>query len=214
MRNELNALTAHANDYLSAKASDDGVFYRHADGYEALFGINQIEHLTPKALDELLAAQPKLDTVIGKLVCYGEWYFAVPLSKTLAATYTQGNVYPVHFTEGSTSMLLDRIYTDETDNALLIFRGEESPTWLSPARRQSITVDKGSTTALSIPSDALSQDNTIFVLCDGVAQLRHVTPVLQERGVTLILPSEENGLAAGDRVIVSAKQLFDGKVLK
>jgi hypothetical protein len=74
-------------------------------------------------------------------------------------------------------------------------------------------VEKGTTTALSIPADALADDHTLYVLCDGVAQLRHVTPVLREQGTVLLHP-EESGLAEGERVIVSTKQLFEGKVLK
>ena len=214
LKAELDALTAHANDYLPAKATESGTFYHRADGYEALFGINQIEHLTPAALNELLAAQPKLDTVIGKLVCHGTWYFAVPTDRALTAAYTKGNTYQIRFPEGSTAMRLDRIYTDDTDSALLIFCGEESPAWLSPERRQSVTVERESVTALCVPADALSAEDTLFVLCDGVAQQRRVTPVLRERGVVLVLPFEENALDENEYVIVSTKQLFDGKVLK
>jgi hypothetical protein len=46
-----------------------------------------------------------------------------------------------------------------------------------------------------------------------VARLRRVTPVLYEQGCVLL--SEEDGsLVQGERVIVSAKQLFEGKVLE
>ena len=214
LQGELDALTAHATDYKSTLADCDGVFYREADGYEALFGINRIADLTPTALNELLAAAPMTEHVIGKLVCDGTWYLAVPLEKKLADTYVQNTAYTVHFDAGSAMMTLERIYTDETENALLILRGEGSSAWLSTARRQSIRVEKARITGLSIPADALSADNTLFVLQDGVAHLRQVTPVLCEQGCVLLLPGEENGLAAGECVIVSTKQLFDGKVLQ
>ncbi len=211
---ELTALTAHTNVPLSTHALKDGTFYRTADGYEPLFGINQIADLTPAALDQLLAASPKLDHVIGKLVCDGPWYLAVPLTRMLADAYTQGNAYPVHFDGGSTTMILERIHTDDTDRALLILRGDKSPAWLSTARRQTVTVEKERISGICIPADALSQDNTLFVLQDGVARLRHVTPVLREQGCLLIAADGADGLAAGERVIVSTKQLFDGKVLQ
>lgn len=215
LRAELTALTENTPDHHAVYPDESGVFYRTADGYEALFGINQIADLTPAALDVLLASQPATKDVIGKLVSTDTpWYFAVPLDRALAETYTQGKTYPLHFAKGSATMLLERIYTDDTARALLIFRGEESPAWLPPARKQSASVEKGSVTGFSIPADALSQDNTVFVIQDKTACLRHVTPLLREQGCLLIAPGEMNGLTEGDRVIVSTKQLFDGKVLE
>ena len=211
---ELDALTAHTAAPLLTKADANGIFYHTADGYEALFGTNQIANLTPAALHSLLAAEPTLHGVIGKLVCPGAWYLAVPLEKSLAQTYTQGATYPVSFETGEAVMTLERIYTDDTESALLILRCEESAAWLSAARKQAVRVEKERVTGLSIPADALSKNDTVFVLTDGVAHLRQVTPVLCEQGCVLVLPDEEYGLAEGERVIVSAKQLFDGKVLQ
>lgn len=210
---ELDALIADLPPAFTTTAAADGIFYHSADGYEALFGTNQVANLTPASLSALLAAEPKLQGVIGKLVCSGTWYLAVPLEKALAQTYTINTPYPVRFDTGNTVMTLERIYTDDTDNALLIFRGEESSTDLC-GRKQTVRVEKARVSGLAIPADALDADNTIFVLQDGVARLRRVTPVLCEQGCVLVLPDEENGLAAGERVIVSAKQLFDGKVLQ
>lgn len=211
---ELDALTAHTAAPLFTKADASGIFYHTADGYEALFGTNQTTNLTPAALSALLAAEPKLDGVIGKLVCPGAWYLAIPLEKSLAQTYTQGAAYPVSFDTGNAVMMLERIYTDDTESALLILRCEESATWLSAARKQEVRVEKERVTGISIPADALSKDNTVFVLINGVAHLRQVTPVLYEQGCVLILPDEEFGLVEGEHIIVSAKQLFDGKVLQ
>ena len=213
LRAELDALTVHTSDYRVTYASVEGVFYHSADGYEATFGANQIEKLTPSSLSALLAAEPKLGSVIGKLVCSEAWYLAVPLDSALAATYTAGQNYPLHFPEGSVTMTLERIHTDDTDQALLIFAADTTPEWLSPARRQSVRVEKGSVSGLCIPEDALTEENTIFVLEDGVARLRQVTPLIKEQGCVLLSP-QDPALAEGEYVIVSTKQLFDGKVLK
>lgn len=213
LRAELDALTVHTSDYRVTYASVEGVFYHSADGYEATFGANQIEKLTPSSLSALLAAEPKLGSVIGKLVCSEAWYLAVPLDSALAATYTAGQSYPLHFSEGSVTMTLERIHTDDTDQALLIFAADTTPEWLSPARRQSVRVEKGSVSGLCIPEDALTEENTIFVLEDGVARLRQVTPLIKEQGCVLLSP-QDPALAEGEYVIVSTKQLFDGKVLK
>jgi hypothetical protein len=213
LEEELRALSAHTGIPFPTKALKDGTFYRTADGYEALFGINQLDTLTPASLDLLLAAPPMLDNVIGKLVCRGPWYLAVPLTRPLAESYTQGATYPVRFDNNRVTMTLERVYTDDTDRALLIFGTTEQCEWLSPARAQRVSVEKCRTTGLSIPADALLPDNTVFVSEDGVARLRRVTPVLYEQGCVLL--SEEDGsLVQGERVIVSAKQLFEGKVLE
>ena len=210
---ELEALSADLPPAFATKADADGVFYHTADGYEALFGTNRIDNLTPTALKELLSPAPKLDGVIGKLICSGTWYLAVPLEKALAQAYTQGVAHLVRFDTAEIMMTLERIYTDDSESALLIFRSEESSAMLC-ARKQTVRVEKGRVTGLSIPADALAADNTLFVLEDGVAHMRRVRPVLCEQGCVLIPQDTENGLCAGDRVIVSAKQLFDGKVLQ
>lgn len=213
LKEELRALSAHTGVPFPTKALKNGTFYRSADGYEALFGISQLSNLTPATLDLLLAAPPMLDNVIGKLVCEGPWYLAVPLERTLAETYTEGASYPVRFDNNRVTMTLERIYTDDTDRALLIFGSTEHCTWLSTERAQRVSVEKGRVTGLSIPADALSPDNTVFVEKDGVVQLRKVTPVLREEGCVLLSDSDGE-LTKGERVIVSTKQLFEGKVLE
>ena len=213
LRAELDALTAHAAAPLSTKADADGIFYHTADGYEALFGTNQIANLTPTALNDLLAAAPTLHGVIGKLVCYGPWYLAVPVDRTLAQSYVQGAEYSVCFDGVRVTMTLERLYTDNTENALLVFRGKENDAPLCAERKQTVTVEKDTTTAICIPADALSPDNTIFVSENGVARLRYVTPVLCEQGCVFLSPDDPQ-LAVGEHVIVSTKQLFDGKVLQ
>ena len=104
------------------------------------------------------------------------------------------------------------VMAENTGEAIenILFSGDER---LSTERAQRVSVEKGRVTGLSIPADALSPDNTVFVEKDGVVQLRKVTPVLREEGCVLLCDSDGE-LTKGERVIVSTKQLFEGKVLE
>ncbi len=213
---ELAEMVVHTNDPAPVPAVMDGIFYHTADGYEQTFGTVAAATLTPEGLATLLAAPAEPAKSVGKLVSVGTWFLAVPTDKALADTYTVQSDYTLHFENGSLSMMLDKITLAENgEDALLLFRAEHFPTFLSCSRAQRVCVEKQTVTGLSVPACALTAENAVYVIRDGTARLCPVTPLQTKDGCTLLVPEEKNGaLREGERVIVSTRQLFDGKVLE
>ena len=213
---ELDEMVAHTNDPAPVPAAMDGVFYHTADGYEQTFGTEAAKDLTPEGLAALLNAPADPAKSVGRLVSNGTWFLAVPTVKTLADTYTVNTDYTLRFESGSLLMTLDQItYAENGKDALLLFRAELLPPFLSCSRAQRVCVVKNTLMGFSVPTCALAEENAVYVIRDGVARLCPVVPMQAEGGCTLLLPEEKEGaLRAGERVIVSARQLFDGKVLE
>lgn len=213
---ELAEMVVHTNDPAPVPAVMDGVFYHTADGYEQTFGTVATATLTPEGLASLLAAPAEPAKGVGKLVSAGTWFLAVPTDKALSDTYTVQSDYTLHFENGSLSMTLDQITLAENGKeALLLFRADHLPAFLSCSRAQRVCVEKQTVTGISVPACALTAENAVYVIRDGTVRLCPVTPLQTEDGCTLLVPEEKGGaLREGERVIVSARQLFDGKVLE
>lgn len=218
LREELALLVRHVDAPQSVSGSAEGFFYREADGYEALFGTQVAPTLTPKLLNTLLEDPQDSPSIIGKVIGRGAWYLALPVSVSLAETYTVGEAYTVHFDSSATTLPLRlcAINPDaDSDLALLILRGEEYPTALGNIRRHAVRIEKQTVTGLRIPAAALQEDHSVFVEENGVARLRYVTPILDTEGCLLISPTGEgtDALREGEHVLVSARRIYDGKVL-
>lgn len=216
---ELNGLVQYVDKPQSVPTGTAGVFYREVDGYEALFGTQTVDGLTPTALDALLGDSQSTAAGIGKVAQMGTWYLAVPVRPELAAAYVVGRVYTVHFDESDLTLplTLEQINPDpDNTRALLVLRADSLPDGFGAARRRTVHIERESVSGLCIPADALCEGNTVYVDADGVARLRYVTPILQEDGCLLLAPAtgEAGYLQEGERVLLSVRRIYDGKVLK
>lgn len=213
---QLAEMVRHTNDPDPVVATADGVFYHTADGYEKSFDTQAAASLTPQGLTALLKTPANSQKGVGKLVSTDKWFLAVPVQKALADTYTAQADYILHFEGGVLSMTLERIsLAEDGAQALLLFAADALPSFLSCSRAQRISVEKQTVTGLSVPACALAEESAVYVIRDGTARLCPVTVLQADRNGTLLLAEQQEGaLHEGDRVIVSARQLFDGKVLK
>ena len=190
--------------------------YREADGYEALFGASAAKELSPEGLEALLASPASTDDCIGKLVRDGEWYLALPTEAVLAATYTVGQTYTVHFESvAGVTMVLEQINPDATgEGALLLLCGERLPEGLDSCRRQSVRIEKATVQGLAVPALAITEDGCVLVNENGIVRKRLLAPV-GDTAPFLSQPCEDEGyLKEGERILVSTRSLYDGKVLE
>ncbi len=214
---ELNDLIRHEPPAASVRTAESGRFYRQADGYEALCGINAVAALTPTVLEALLEAPQSTANTVGKLVAEGTCYLVIPTTKQVCDTYRVGETYTVHFerSELAYPLRLESISAEDgEDSALLLFYAEQNLSELGALRRQSVRVEKDTLTGLRIPAAALTENNVLYAEVDGVARAYSVTPILHEQGCVLLAREDtENALREGDRVLVSTRKMYDGKVL-
>ena len=215
---QIEALIRYEDEPEHVTAGMDGIFYRDVDGYEGIFDISATDYITPADLEDLLAATPSspLDAV-GRVISTNSFCVLLPLAREVANTYNVGNTYAVRFEEcGITaSLVLERVATDENGQAVLVLGGENLPTELTSSRRQSVVIVRETVTGLRIPLSALSENGTVFIDDNGTAREIRITPILRENGCCIVaLPtSTQSGLAEGDRILVDARRMYDGKVV-
>ena len=215
---QIEALIRYEDEPEHVTAGMNGIFYRDTDGYESIFDISATDYITPSDLTDLLNAPPSspLDAV-GRVISTNEFRLVLPLARDVANTYTVGNNYVVRFEECgvNATLTLERIATDESGNALLILKGDILPVQLSNTRRQSVVIVRETVTGLRIPLSSLSENGTVFIDDNGKAKEIRITPILREDGCCLVaLPtSAQSGLKEGDRILVDARRMYDGKVV-
>ena len=165
----------------------------------------------------MLAAPTDTEDCIGKLVKDGVWYLALPVDAALAATYTVGQSYTVHLgMQGASAVLLLEQITPGANSttALLVMRGESFPVGIDICRRQCVRIEKQTLTGLAVPAAAIGEDLTVFVNENGVARKRSVAFV-DANICSLAQPNTADGyLKEGERILLSTRSLYDGKVLE
>lgn len=205
------------------KEDVDGYFYRTVDGFEALCGKSSVQTLTPEALARLFSKESidgkeQDESYVAKLIISPDFYLAVPLSAAEAAAYHEGQTYLVAYTQsGATAeMALERISVSG-DEALLIFYAAEKPEALDASRRQSVVIHRESSEGISLPLTALQSEGErhfVYVEVEGKARLREVKPLLVSDGVLLVeICTDEGYLQPGEAVVVTARSLYEGKVI-
>ena len=218
LRAELDRLIENdRNAANTVYAPTGGVFYREADGYEALFSTNAVESLTPGGLRTLLATVQNTALTVGKLVLGGSWYLAVPMSAAEAANFAVGADYEISLQgEGSFTFTLQRVTDpDAAGEVLLVLcaKGELAPRGL--ARCYRVTLTYGSAVGLQVPSCAIfSEADVLYVYVekDGVATRRRIDPLLYRDGCCIAAVTEDAAcLREGDVVISSPRRLYEGK---
>ena len=200
-------------------AKDFGYFSDTTDGYEASFGTAAVSDLTPERLTHLLSEPNGTDGHVGKWVSAGSFYLAVPTSAEVAARYETGRVYRLRLTRGGRpEARLTRVAPSEDGTeALLIFQVARMSADISLSRRQPVVIEREQVMGLSVPSDAIfaeGEENFVYVSSGGVAVKRRVTLLHRDAcGCIVAAGGGEGYLSAGENVLISPRQIYEGKGL-
>lgn len=219
LRAELDGLIKNdAAAFANTSVGHDGIFYREADGYEGVMTPTALESITnPAGLSALIASPQKTEKAVGKVVRGGSCRFAAVMVAN-EHHLTPGASYRVTLTrEGLTvDATLDRMI--DADKVLMVFTVQAPPEELLGLRFAEIEIACGSVSGISVPMSAVYEEDGALVTCvvrDGVAKKCVISPLYRKDGCLLVSEStDEAGLHVGDVVVVSARRVHDGKVLK
>ena len=223
---------------VSVTASAAGYFYQTVDGYEELFTAEAAKTLTVDGFDQLLTASADGEIVqkaCGKIAETPDWYLAVSLDKRSASAYKEGGTYSLLFpySAGITvEMTLERKASQTNrDHVILFFRSSALPEGFDFARKQTVRLVAGTYSGIRVSADALRMlDGELgcYVL-DGTRVVFKKADVLyrDEEMAVCRIPynsirdtEEDRGyisaeyLSLYDTVILSANDLYEGKVLQ
>lgn len=239
---QIQTLTAQASQSTSrVTASQSGVFSGLVDGYESLITPDMLDTITPDQLEQLSRQTPAEDSsAIGKLITDSTWYFACTLPEADAERLVEGYRYTVRFSRdwsGQVDMKVERLGDPENGKVVVVLSADKFLSDTTLLRRQTVELIFDTVTGIRLPKEALRVDQQtvtdvdtgeeqqvsvtcVYALVGQRAELKPVTVVAEEGDYILVTtPATETttqakkALRAGDKIIISSGELYDGKVI-
>ena len=231
---ELKAQAASSVRRVTAPVS--GLYSAVVDGYETLLTPDALADMTPSQLnavkaDETVASQT------GKLILGDCWYYAVTMSADQAeALRDAGGSMTLRFAKGveqDQTVTLYAVGPEEQGRVVVTFRGEYNLAQLTLLRRQSAQLIRRTVAGIRVPNEALRAASTkvdqegnrttaeglgVYCVVGMEARFKPVEVVYSGDGFVLVRSAaasdqESLRLRPGDEIIISAKDLYDGKVV-
>lgn len=215
-------------------ASKAGLYSGEVDGYETVLTPSMLEDLTPSALAGLTADASAVSQT-GKLILGDTWYYAAVLPAETAAALEEQSGLRLRFAKGVDRDLpvkLESVGPREQGQVVAVFRGDSYLRELTLLRQQRAQVVYGSSQGLRVPKEALRALRTesdrgtgertaeeatgIYCVVGLNARFKPVEILYTGDHYVLVRASTEDTnlrLRSGDEIIVSARDLFDGKII-
>ena len=231
---ELKAQAASSVRRVTAPVS--GLYSAVVDGYETVLTPDALADMTPSQLntvkaDETVASQT------GKLILGDCWYYAVTMSADQAEVLRDaGGSMTLRFAKGveqDQTVTLYAVGPEEQGRVVVTFRGEYNLAQLTLLRRQSAQLIRRTVAGIRVPNEALRAASTkvdqegnrttaeglgVYCVVGMEARFKPVEVVYSGDGFVLVRSAaasdqESLRLRPGDEIIISAKDLYDGKVV-
>ena len=231
---ELKAQTA--STVRTVKAPVSGVYSAVVDGYETVLTPGLLADMTPSQLNAVQADET-LTSQTGKLILGDSWYYAVTMSADQAkALRDSGGTMTLRFAKGveqDQTVTLYAVGPEEQGRVVVTFRGEYNMAQVTLLRRQSAQLIWRTVAGIRVPNEALRAANTkvdqegnrttveslgVYCVVGMEARFKPVEVLYSGDGFVLVRSTaasdqESLRLRPGDEIIISAKDLYDGKVV-
>ena len=236
LRGEIDALRSQAErDTRAVTAPASGTFSALVDGYEGVVTPDSLADLTPDSLAQLLDQKMTEDSAaLGKLITDPTWYFAALVPEEIAGRLLPGHQVTLRFSRdfsGDLSATVESVGEGE-GQVVVILSSQDGLARTTLLRRQTVELIFDSRTGLRVPKQAVhlteetvtdpdtgeEETRTVYGVYAVVGTRAEFKPVeiLEDSGeFYLVTPvaSDKTALRAGDEIVVSARDLYDGKVV-
>lgn len=204
-----------------------GTYSAVTDGYESVLTPAALENMMPGEFDRI--APVTVSSTVGKLIRGDKWYYAAVVSEEEAAGITKGRAYQLAISgvDYPLPVTAESIGSGRDGRCLVVLASDEYLSHVTMLRAQSAELILESFTGLRVPKNALriGEDGQAGVFC-RIGLQSYFKPVeilyrgedycLVEPG-TIEASTESQTtlltLRAGDEAIVSASELYNGKVV-
>ena len=222
----LSAAVSGGTTRITAPVS--GAYSAVADGYESVLTPEALETMTPSAL---AAVTPQsVSTTVGKLCEGNKWYFAANVNEADAAAFREGQRLTLRMASGvdfDLPVTVMRVSAAENGKCLIVTESDQYLSYVTLLREQNAELILEEYEGLRIPKNALRVDENgesgVYCRVGRVAYFKPVRIVYQGSDYCLVEPGElsvtaESQIAlftlrANDEVIISAGELYNGKVV-
>lgn len=208
-----------SNPYDEIKAPRSGLFSTAADGFEDITP-EMIEDMDPDALKNLMAEnRSRSELALGKLVYGSKWYFAAVMDEDDANDFNINERVTMIFGKYYSEYLDMRVesvsFEDSNGQCVVIFSCSEAMVDVLDMRMQSAELILHEDTGVRVPKKAVrvDEEGRIYVFTQtGMQAEKKYVEIMHDLGEHYVVASEK--LRAGDVVIVSGRDIYDGKVVR
>jgi len=209
---------------VAVTAPVSGYFSSVSDGYEEALNIKTAEKLT---VSEILALsekkQPVSENCVGKICTSFGWRYVAVLPELEARLLNAGTYYTMRFTGdyiGQTRVRLLRVGDLEEGKCVVVFSCSMLMSDLLHMRRQSAEIVLESFEGVRVPKTAVrvDEDGNVGVYCLVAMQAKFVKVEqiyeFENYYIVSYNPQSSAALRPGDEIIISSKNLHDGKIVR
>lgn len=213
----------------TVRAPFAGLYSAVADGYERVLSSAALETMTVAEYDAI--ASTGESSTVGRVIRGDRWWFVTTLPAADAARLSAGQSLLLRCATGvdfDLEVTVERVGREEDGRAVVVLSSDTHLAYVTLLRAQKAELILESHSGLRIPKNALrvNADGESGVYCRvGLrAYFKRVEVLWQGEDYCLVSPvaptsgSESNRqlytLRAGDEVIISANDLYDGKVIE
>lgn len=211
-----------------------GLYSAVVDGYETVLTPESIQELSPSRLS---AVQPDgaVTSHVGKLILGDSWYYAASLRPGEIKEIQEAGSISLRFSKDvarDLDVTVQSVGWEENGRSVVVFQGKYDLAQLTLLRQQSAEIILNTMTGIRVPQEALRvvprtvsgedgdetqvQTTGVYCLVGVKAVFKPVTVLYSGEGFVLVQPASTERkriFRAGDEVIVTARDLSDGKVV-
>lgn len=226
LESEAAALEATLSDgTVALKAPRTGYFSSGFDGYEAVLSRADTDNMDVAFFESIPALKQTVseEQYGGKLVTSYEWRYVTVISTEIAETLKLNSRMTLTFDDeyiGDVRVTVSRIGDDEGGRSVVVFSCTTQLRELINYRRQNAEILLSTYEGIRVPKEAIrrSEDGRVGVYCLVAMQAKfvEVEQVYETESHYIVKydPTDLSSLRPGDEIIVSSKNLYDGKIVK
>lgn len=223
LQRELNSLkTNTTSDTRRLTAPQAGIFTSLVDGWERLT-LSDVLNISPQSLRSMEQAEPDVpQSAYGKLVTSFTWYFAAVVDGEYAFQLKKGDQVTLAFDglngERIQAAVISVSEAEADGSRAAVFSCTRAQAESLAMRKTTAELIFQEYTGIRIPSQALHADEDgsacVYVLTGTQAEKKRVEIIYEDGDFALAKTgTAANSIHAGEEIIVSANDLYDGKVM-
>ena len=223
VQKEISSLRDSLSGVTTIRAKKAGIYSAVCDGYESVLGPSFLKDLTPAALANISGSGEEGN--VGKLIYGNTWYYAFTLSAEDTKRLQACDRVLLRFAKGleqDVAVDVVSISAEENGRHAVVVSCDEYMAQVTQLRHQTASLVLGDYEGLRIPANALrisaEGQSGVYCMVGFTADFKPVDVIYQGDGYTLVAAHDEatggDILRSGDEVIVTASELYDGKVVQ
>jgi hypothetical protein len=221
-RELISLKTNSTSDTKSITTDRSGLFSTTVDGWDEILPAD-VFGITTDALSEMLSENPSAPAAAyGKLVTSFTWYFAAAVDGEYASSLEEGTRVTLTFGRQYSGEVSAKVASigpeDDNGDRVVVFSCTSALADTLSLRKATAEIIIEQYSGIRVPTEAVHTDgdgqNYIYVMTGLQAERKDITIIYQDEDFCLAdIEEAASSLREGNEIIVSAKDLYDGKVM-